>query len=122
MIDVVGDGDVLSEELLAHAVVQAGALVFKGGGGEIIKEKADEVEHRGGFEDYGVTAGRKLAGIDADMGFLAGARGKFLRVEGADVGEVGFGPACSRAFLNGDGKFGMRFAIGGEEAARITES
>ena len=122
MINVVGDGDVLSEELLAHAVVQAGALVFQGGGGKIIKKKADEIEHGRGFEDYGVTAGRKLSGVDSEMRFFAGAGCEFLRVEGADIRGVGFGPACSGAFLNGDGKFGVRFAIGREEATRISQS
>src|SRR5260370_6661387 len=55
------------------------------------------------------------------MRFFAGARGEFLRVEGANVGGVGFGPARGGAFLNGNGKFGMRFAIGGKEAAGISE-
>src|SRR6266478_4423871 len=122
MIDVVGDGDVLSEELFAHAVVEAGALVFESRGGKIVKKKADEIKHGGRFEDYGVTAGGKLAGVDGDMCFCGSARGKFLWVESADIRGVGFGPAGSGAFLNGDGKFGARFAIGGKEAAGISES
>jgi hypothetical protein len=56
VISVVGDGDVLSEELFAHAVVKAGALVFEGGGGEIIEEETDDIEDRRGFEDYRVAA------------------------------------------------------------------
>src|SRR6266436_3019974 len=122
MVGVVGDGDVLSEELPAHAVDQAGALVFEGGGGEIVKEEADEIEDGGGFEDYCVAARGEFAGVDRKMGFLAGARCEFLRVEGADVGGVGFGPACGGALLNGDGKLGVRFAISGKEAARISQS
>src|SRR6266481_6394287 len=121
VINVVGNGDVLAEELFAHALVQAGTLVCKGGSGEIVKKKTDEIEHGGRFEDYGVTAGGKFAGIDGEMRLFAGARRKFLWVVSADIGGVGFGPACGRAFLNGDGKFGVRFAIGGEETARIRQ-
>jgi len=51
VVNVIGDGNVLPEELLAHAVVEAGALVLQRGGGEIVKKKADEVEDGGGFED-----------------------------------------------------------------------
>src|SRR6267154_25774 len=121
VVSVVGNGDVLAEELLAHAVVEAGALVFESGGGEIVKKKTDEIEHRGGFEDHGVTAGGKLAGVDGEMRFFGSAHRKFLRIESADVGGVGFGPAGSGAFLDGDGKFGARFAIGGKEATGISE-
>src|SRR5256885_16238229 len=48
MINVVANADVWSEELFAHAFVEAGALVFQGGGGEIVKKKPDEIEHRRG--------------------------------------------------------------------------
>src|SRR5258708_5159301 len=122
MIDVVGDGDVLSEELFAHAVVEAGALVFESGGGKIVKKKADEIKHGGGFEDNSVTAGGKFAGVNSEMRFFGSASSKFLRVAGADIPRVGFGPACGGAFLNGDGKFGARFAIGDKEATGISES
>ena len=96
VIDVVGDGDVLPEERSAHAVVEAGALVFEGGGGEIVEEEADEIENGGGLEDDGVAAGWEFAGVDGEMRFLAGARGEFLRIEVADVGGIGFGPAGGR--------------------------
>jgi len=43
-------------------------------------------------------------------------------LKAADVGGVGFGPTGSGAFLNGDGKFGARFAIGGKRATGISES
>ncbi len=119
MVNVVGDGDVLSKELLAQAFVQAGAFVLQGSGGEIVKKKADEIEHGGGFENYRVASGRKLARVDGDMRFFTGARGEFLWIEGADVRGVGFGPARGRAFLHGNGKLGVGFAIGGKETARI---
>jgi len=45
MINVVADADVLSKELFADAFVQAGALVFQGGGSEIVKKKPDEIEY-----------------------------------------------------------------------------
>src|SRR5260370_36285164 len=56
------------------------------------------------------------------MRFFAGARREFLWIESSDLGGVGFGPAGSGSFLNGDREFGMRFAIGGKEAAGISES
>src|SRR4029077_4051345 len=82
----------------------------------------DEIEDGGGFEDYGVTAGSEFAGVGSEMGFFASTSGEFLRVEGADVGGVGFGPTGGGIFLHGDGKFGVRFAVSGEKAARISES
>src|SRR6267378_4134898 len=75
MINVVADADVLSEELFADAFVESGALVFEGGGSEIVKKKTDEIEHRRGFEDDRVTARRKLARVDGKACFLAGSRG-----------------------------------------------
>jgi len=122
VIGVVGDGDVLSEELLAHALVEAGALVFEGGGGEIVKEEADEIEDGGGLQDYVVAAGGEFARVDGEVGFFAGAGGEFLRVVIANIGGVGLGPTGGGAVLNSDGKLRMGFAIGGEEAARISES
>ncbi len=56
------------------------------------------------------------------MSFFAGTGSEFLRVEGADVGGVGFGPAGGGIFLHGNGKFRMRVSVGGEEAAGISES
>src|SRR5438309_1324296 len=121
MINVVGDADVLAEELLAHAFVQAGALVRQGSGRKIVKKKTDKVENGSGFEDDRVAAGIKLARIDGEMRFFADSGGEFLLVEGAYINGVGFGPACGRTFLHGDRKLGVRFAIGGKEAARICQ-
>src|SRR6266566_1119608 len=121
MVNVVGDADVLTEELLTHAFVQAGALVRQCSGGEIVKKKADEVENGSWFEDDRVTARGKLARVDGEVRFFAGAGGEFLRVEGADIGGVGFCPACGGIFLHGDGKFRVRFAMSGKEAARIRQ-
>src|SRR5260370_1605134 len=56
------------------------------------------------------------------MRFVAGGRREFLWIESSDLGGVGFGPAGSGSFMNGDREFGMRFAIGGKEAAGISES
>src|SRR5260370_5490016 len=118
MVAVVGDGDVLSEELPARAVDQAGALVFEGGGGEIVKEEADEIEDGGGFEDYCVAARGEFAGVDRKMGFLARALSKFLRIVSADIGGVGFGPACGGGPLLCVGEPGGRVTLNGHEARR----
>ena len=121
MINVIGDADVLAEELLAHAFVQAGALVRECGGGEIVKKKTDKVENGSGFEDDSVTTGGKLACVHGEMCLLARSGGELLRIEGANVGGVGFGPACGRTFLHGDRKLGVRFAIDGKKTARICQ-
>ena len=117
VVDVIGDGDVFAEEGFAHAVVEAGTLVLEGGGGKIVEEEADEIEYRGGFENDGVAAGRELARVDRQVRFFAGALGELLRIESADAGGVGFGPAGGGSFLHGDGEFSVGFAVGGEKAA-----
>ena len=61
MISVVGDGDILAEKLFAHAVIEAGALVFERRGREVVKKETDEIEDGGGFENHGVAAGCKFA-------------------------------------------------------------
>src|SRR5271163_2594667 len=56
VVSVVGDGDILAEERLVHAVVEAGALVLEGCRGEVVEEEADEIKDGGGLEDYRVAA------------------------------------------------------------------
>src|SRR5260370_42659097 len=112
MIKVVADADVFSKELLAHAIVQAGALVFQRGGGEIVKKKPDEIEHRRGLKDHRVTSRRKLARVDGKVRLLAGSRGEFLWIIGANIRGGRFGPARGGAILRGNGKLGVRFAVG----------
>ena len=72
MIDVVGDGDVLAEDLFAEAAGKAGALVGDRGGGKIVKEKTDEIEDGGGLQDDGVAAGGEFDGVLGASGFFAG--------------------------------------------------
>src|SRR6266571_3219032 len=122
MINIVVDADVRSEKLLAHAFIEAGAFVFQSGGGKIVKKKADKIEDRGGFEDHRVAPGGELARVDRAVRLFAGARGKFLRVERADIRGIGFGPACGGSFLHGDGEFGVGLTISGKKAAGISQS
>ncbi len=56
------------------------------------------------------------------MCFLAGPRGKFLRVERVNIRGVCFGPTRRSFFLCGDGKLGVRFAIRRKSAAGIAQS
>src|SRR5204863_8219597 len=86
MINVIGYADVLAEEVLAHAFVQAGAIVRECGGGKIVKKKTDKVENSSGFEDDSVTTGGKLACVHGEMCLFAGSGGELLRIEGANVG------------------------------------
>src|SRR5208282_2565200 len=98
---------------------EAGTLVLERGGGEVVKEKADEIKNGGGLENYGVAAGREFASVHCHMRFFAGALSEFLRIESADAGGVGFGPTCGGIFLHGDGKLGVRLAVRCEKPARI---
>src|SRR5258708_31400113 len=97
MINVVADADVFSKELFAQAIVQAGALVFQRGSGEIVKKKPDKIEHRRGLEDHRVTSRRKLARVDGKMRLLPGSRREFLWRKGANIRGVRFCPAPRRA-------------------------
>ena len=119
MIHIVRDADVFAEDLLAYAVVQARTFIVQRGRGKIVEEEADEIEHSGWFEDHGVAAGRQLLRVDGAMRFFAGAFGEFLRIDVQNVGGVCLGPACGGRFLHGDRKFGVRFAIRGEETPGV---
>ncbi len=55
------------------------------------------------------------------MCVLAGPLSEFLWINGADICRVGFGPACSRVFLRGDGKLRVRFAVRRKKAPRIAQ-
>src|SRR5205809_6709152 len=104
MINVVGDADILAEELLAHAFVEAGAFVRERGGCEIVEEKADEIEHGGGFEDDRVMAGGKLVGVEGEMCFFTDSRGELEGVKGADGGRVRLGPSRRGGVVYGAGE------------------
>src|SRR5882724_339971 len=55
------------------------------------------------------------------MCLLAGAAGKFLRIECANVRSIRFGPTRGGVFLHGDGEFRVRFAVGRKKATRIAD-
>ena len=105
---------------LAHALVEAGALVEHGGAGEIVEEKADQIEHGGRLENHRPAAGLDLARMARGGGLLAGA----LRPAPRDrcwrrSGELALAQPEESRLQNGDGKFGARLAMRGEEAAGI---
>ena len=60
MIGVIHDADVLAKDLLAHAVVEARPLVGQRRRREVVKQKTDDIEHRRGFENHRVPAGRQV--------------------------------------------------------------
>ena len=59
--------------LLAHALIEAGALVEHRRAREIVEEKADQIEHRGGLENHRPAAGLDFARIARGGGLFAGA-------------------------------------------------
>src|SRR5271155_3028006 len=93
MVDIVPEGDVLAENLLSHAIVQAGTLVENRCGREIVKKKPDEIEYSRGLENRGVVSGRKFTRLARIGGLAAGSCGKGIRVYGANVRRVCLRPA-----------------------------
>ena len=89
--------------------------------GKVIEEEADEVEDRGGFENDGEFSGLELRGILSPLSLFAGGFCQTKRVKTADIGGVGFGPACGRAVLHGHRKRRVSLAIRGQEPARIAQ-
>src|SRR6266850_336105 len=122
MIDVVANCDVPAKQRFAHSAIQTRALIFESGGSEIIKEESDKIEHRSRLEDDRVTAGGQFARAQAEVRFFAGAAGKFLRIERANIRRICFGPARGGIFLHRDGEFRMRLAVRREKAARIADN
>src|SRR5262249_56073294 len=53
---VVGDGDILAENLLSNAVVQKAAAIADGGGAEVGEHLACQIEHCCRLQDDGVPA------------------------------------------------------------------
>ncbi len=76
MRDVVVDGDVFAHHLLADAIGEAGALIEHGGSGEIVEEKAHEIEDGGRFENYGPSAGLDFFGVARSGSLFTGALGE----------------------------------------------
>src|SRR4029077_13217077 len=119
MVSVIADGDVFAKQLFAHALVEAGTLVLERGGGKVVKEKANEIEHGSGFKNDGVAAGREFARVNRHVCFLASTQSELLWIKIADARSVCLGPACGGSFLHGDGEFGVRFVVGSKKSAGI---
>src|SRR5215470_3959130 len=86
MVNIVGDLDVVSEDLLADAIVQKRALVEHRLATPIPKHKADEVEHGGRLENHRVLAWRQLPRSSGLHGLL---RGDLRQLPGVQVLHVG---------------------------------
>src|SRR6266850_1262872 len=105
MIDVVADPDISAKELFAHSVIQTRALVFQGRSRKIVEKESDKIEHGSRLEDDRASAGGQFARAHTEVRFFAGASGKFLGIERADVRRICFGPARGSIFLHSDGEF-----------------
>ena len=119
MKDVIADADVLPEKLLPYAVVEAGSLVLDCGGRKIVKHEPDQIQNRRRFQNHRVPPRGQLRCLDGEASFFASSFCQFLRMNLPDVCAIRLGPACRRIFLHGNGKLRMRFAVGGEQTARI---
>src|ERR1700751_350743 len=92
MVGVVSDGNIFAEERIVHAFEKAGTLVGQSGSGEIVKKKTDQIEDSGWPEDYRVFSGCQFLRVPGHLRLFAGAGGKLLRIEIANIARVGFGP------------------------------
>ena len=119
MKHVVADADILSQKLLPHAVIQAGAFVPHRRGGKVVKHKPDQIEHRRRLENHCVTPRRQLRRFHGKMCFFASPLRELLRMHLPHVGGIRFGPACRRIFLHGNRELRMRFAVRRKQPARI---
>ena len=79
MIDVVPNGNIFAEELFAHAASKDRALIAHRRGREIVKEEADQIEHRGRLENHGVMPCRNFERRARGDRFLTGAIRPALR-------------------------------------------
>jgi len=125
MINVIGDADILTEELFCPYVrFRQERLSARAVAEKIIKKKADEIEHGGGFEDDGVNGrGASSRAVDSEMR-LFGRLGRRVSADrrARTLAELGFGPALRRKpSCMVMEKLGVRFAIGGKKAARIRQ-
>src|SRR5260370_34459959 len=111
VINVVAYAYVLSEELFAHALVQAGTLVLQRGGGKIVKKKSNEIEHGCGFEDYGIRPRRKFARVDGKMRPPASAPGPLLRPPRLRTRRASLGPTRPSFFPPGARKLRARLPL-----------
>ena len=82
--------------MFTHALIKAGALVLKSGGGKVVKEKSDEIEDSRRLKNHRVTARSDFARVGGHAYFFAGALCQLLRIDVAHAGGVGFGPTGRR--------------------------
>ena len=120
MIGVIRDGDIFSEYLLAHPVVQARSLIRNRRRREVIKQKPRNIQHRRRLQDHRVAAGRQFLRVRRAMRLFAGSLGECLRIEVPHIRRIRLGPARRRRLLHRNREFRVRVAIRREQPARIS--
>ena len=75
MRDIVGELDVIAEQLLADAIGEETAAIGDGGGAEIAEHLAHQIEDGGGLQNHGVAAGRDFMRVARQTRFFSGASG-----------------------------------------------
>src|SRR5215470_2924358 len=92
MVNIVGDLDVVSEDLLADAIVQKRALVEHRLATPIPKHKANEVEHGSRLENHSVLTWRQLSRSSRLERLFRGALRQLRGIEVSHVGRIGLLP------------------------------
>ena len=93
MRDIIPDGDVVAEYLLAYAVVEKRALVQNGHAAKVIEHETEQVENGGRLEHHGKSPRRQFLWRRRIAGFLGGDSGEAAGIELAHVGRVGLLPS-----------------------------
>ena len=115
VVDVVVDGDVFAHHLFADAIGEAGALIEHGSSGEIVEEKAHEIEDGGRFENHGPAAGLDFFGMAEAAAFSLARWASCFGIDLAAIRRAGLGPAGGILLHDRDGKFRAALAIAGEK-------
>src|SRR5207237_9044491 len=93
MRDIIHDGDVVAEYLLAYAVVEKRAMVQNGHDAKVIEHETEQVENGGRLQHHGKSARRQFLWRRRLAGFFGCDSGDAAGIELAHVGRVGLLPS-----------------------------
>src|SRR5579862_4219041 len=85
MRNIVPDGDVVAEQMLADTAVEKRSLVENGHSAKVIKHEADDVERSSGFENHRVLP---CWHFTRACRFACLARSSFSKIRGVEHGNV----------------------------------
>ena len=111
MIDIVGDRNVLAENLLPDPVVQERTLVEQRHAAKIPEHEAHQIEHRRRLQDYGVLARGQLRWIRRTLRFFGRLSANPSGIDLVDIGRIALLPARGVLRQHGYRGFGQRLRV-----------